>query len=79
MLGEQGGVTGSRPLSQGSGWVGLMASNPFDLLGLDPRAHSQPTEAEGLLASLLPTVGALWAWKLVSHSQDCLQGQNYKA
>lgn len=55
-----------------------MASDPFDPLGLDPRAHSQPTEAEGLLASLLPTVGALWAWKLVSHSQDCLQGQNYK-
>lgn len=49
-----------------------------DPLGLDPRAHSQPTEAEGSLASLLPTIGALWAWKLLSHSQDCLQGQNYK-
>lgn len=60
------------------GW-GLMASDPFDPLGLDPRAHSQPTEAEGLLASLLHTVDALWAWKLISHSQDCLQGQNYKA
>ena len=52
-----------------------MASDP---LGLDPRAHCQPTEAEGSLASLLHTIGALWAWKLLSHSQDCLQGQNYK-
>lgn len=56
------------------GWR-LTASDP---LGLDPRAHCQPTEAEGSLASLLHTIGALWAWKLLSHSQDCLQGQNYK-
>lgn len=48
-------------------------------LRTDPRAHSQPTEAEGLLASLLPTIGCPWAWKLLSHSQDFLQGQNYKA
>lgn len=54
-----------------------MASDPF--LRTDPRAHSQPTEAEGSLASLLPTIDALWAWKLLSHSQDFLQGQNYKA
>lgn len=54
-----------------------MASDPF--LRTDPRAHSQPTEAEGSLASLLPTIDALWAWKLLSHPQDFLQGQNYKA